>query len=86
MIATPSVANAMKTLLYTRSASTKAVRWGLNHKDNARQAYLQYLPATNPQVSIVSSGLVIDIDKPSLVCSLDGLVDIRGSGHMELSN
>ena len=77
--ATTPVANAVKILLYTRSANTKAKRCGLNHEDDARQAYLQYLRATNPQASIVSSGLVIDVDEPSLACSPDGLVDIRGS-------
>ena len=47
--ATTSVANAVKTLLYLRSTNTKARRWGLNHEDDARQAYFQYLCATNPQ-------------------------------------
>ena len=44
---TTPVANLVKSLLYTWSLETKAVRWGQSHEDDARQAYLQFLQETD---------------------------------------
>ena len=79
---TTPVANAVKTLLYTRPCDTKPMRWGCLHEEDARRAYTQYLhsQSTQPPPEVTKSGLVIDINEPCLACSPDGNVTI-GDSH-----
>ena len=72
---TTPIANAVKTLLYTKGANTKAMRWGRTHEDDARQSYIKYLDG---QAIVTLSGLVVDLSDPCLGCSPDGLVHIPG--------
>ena len=76
---TTPVANTVKTLLYTKSAATKALRWGHSHEDDARQAYVQFLCKTNDRAAVSTSGLVVDVTEPCLACSPDGLVHLPGN-------
>ncbi len=76
---TTPVANTVKTLLYSRSVDTKAVRWGHTHEDDARQAYLQSLQISDGRAAVSTSGLVVDVTEPCLASSPDGLVHIPGS-------
>ena len=63
---TTLVANLVKTLLYGKVFSTEATRWGLTHEEDARAAYIQYLHQQgHSTVTTSSSGLVIDLDKPT---------------------
>ena len=76
---TTPVANLVKSLLYSRSLETKAVRWGQSHEDEARLAYLQFVQETDGSAAVFMSGLVVDVTEPCLACSPDGLVHVPGS-------
>ena len=76
---TTPVANLVKSLLYSRSVETKALRWGHTHEDDARQAYLRSLVASYGTAAVTTSGLVVDMTEPCLACSPDGLVHLPGS-------
>ena len=72
---TTPVANIVKSLLYGKQFTTEATRWGLSHEEEAKKCYVEYLRVEgHPNVTVKSSGLVIDTEEPSLACSPDGLV------------
>ena len=77
---TTPVGNLVRSLLYGKSFSTEATRWGSTHESNAKKQYLDHLRAEgHTDISIEDSGLFISEDDPCLACSPDGLVDIAGS-------
>ena len=77
---TTPVGNLVRSLLYGKSFSTEATRWGSTHESDAKKQYLDHLRAEgHTDISIEDSGLFISEDDPCLACSPDGLVDIAGS-------
>ena len=73
------VGNLLKSLLYSKTFSTEATRWGSTHKNDAKQWYLEYLRiAGHANASVKDSGLVIDLEDPCRACSPDSLVNIPG--------
>ena len=65
----------MKHLLYRRVLDVPSLHWGKQHEEEARQCYIQHLEKLET-VRVTTSGLIVDIDKPCLGCSPDGIVEI----------
>ena len=83
---TTPVGNLVKSLLYGKSFSTEATRWGSTHEADAKKQYLEHLKLQgHTGAEVEDSGLIISSSDPCLACSPDGLVNISGStGILEI--
>ena len=63
----------VERLLSKRHASSAALKWGTDHEDTARDAYLAYIHESSGDVRLSSSGLVL-MRNGCIGCSPDGIV------------
>ena len=49
------------SFLYCKPRETAAMRYGILHEEEARQCYIKYLHSTNPNSSVTTTGLHIDL-------------------------
>ena len=68
------VANAVKQLLYSNFRGTAATRWGTFQEPVARSLYQERHRSQSPNLTITTTGLVIDPVNPWLAASPDNLV------------
>ena len=59
------------------TVSTKAMKYGLDHEDEARQAYITKKVSQGTIVEVEVPGLHMHTELPGLVCSLDGIAHVQ---------
>ena len=67
-------------------SNKKEVKWGVDHEDAARKAYITKMAASHKNFSCRLSGFVVDDKKPFLGASADGIAscDCHGSRTVEI--
>ena len=67
-------------------SSKKEVKWGVDHEDVARKAYLQKMAASHKNFTCRLAGFVVDDKKPFLGASADGIAacNCRGQRIVEM--
>lgn len=67
-------------------SNKKEVKWGVDHEDVARKAYINRMAASHNNFSCRLSGFVVDDKKPFLGASADGIAtcDCHGSRTVEI--
>ncbi|XP_022236830.1 uncharacterized protein LOC111084400, partial [Limulus polyphemus] len=66
-------------------SSKNSVKWGIDHEEECRNAYVQHQQSTHTSFTCVPSGFVIDTNHPFLGASPDGIVSCQccGKGTLE---
>ena len=76
----------VRQIIYGSSATSKAMRFGQDNEDLARQLYTFAHQLQHPDVNVKQTGLHLDPDRPFLAASPYGLVDCPqcGPGLVEI--
>lgn len=85
-VSKPAISTVRKVCYPNKSATTAAIRWGIEHEEEGRQAYITVMAPQHENLKVEQSGFKLNPSFPEVGASPDGLIHCTccGKGCLEV--
>ncbi|CAM4602369.1 unnamed protein product [Leuciscus chuanchicus] len=85
-VARPALSTVRRVCYPKKTASTAAIRWGIDHEEEARQTYVTLTGSQHDNLKVEQCGFIINPSFPEVGASPDGLIHCTccGKGCLEI--
>ncbi|XP_077058645.1 uncharacterized protein LOC143711198 [Siphateles boraxobius] len=85
-VARPALSTVRRVCCPKKTASTAAIRWGIDHEEEARQTYVTLTASQHDNLKVEQCGFIINPSFPEVGASPDGLIHCTccGKGCLEI--